>query len=535
MSWRRAGFISEQLTAVLIPLCVYGMLAALILHLIDLRAVFIAGGEAKLRQAALAFASLIVLLERLAYMEGPSVARAYKWATAITITLFALYYADAYRLPAPVFVVFAATEAIFIALWWCGHHLSAACAVSDDKVVAEAAEGGALRGLRFWRQRATAGAPPQVEAPDEGWTARLSTRHPGRVLLYFSLVALPLFGAGLLLFDDDNPAKARLGLTLFLYLWCALALLFLSSLRQLTVYFRRRELSLPDLIGIPWMALGFLGVTLALALAFVLPQPPSPLGLPVRGQIVATYKGRESRHGQRDAAKPATPESKGAGSGKGWSRDNIRELEQRHQNLDRLNDPELSRATRNSGAEPEARGAAALSAAVNDTISDSLQLVMRVLLGLGAVGAALVALITAAVFAKRLREGAGESWDRMKKLLLREAKKRPPERPARRLFPGFTDPFRDPALAGEPNRLIRHLWEATLAFCHDAGEPCSPDLTPLEFIESAPEALRGFEERARFIARVFTFSEFSSQPVPEASPAELQRVWQDLQRHAAGL
>ena len=82
------------------------------------------------------------------------------------------------------------------------------------------------------------------------------------------------------------------------------------------------------------------------------------------------------------------------------------------------------------------------------------------------------------------------------------------------------------------NEVVRYLWEAMVAYCNDSGVPCPPESTPAEFVQSRPDALEGFEDSADFIADLFTFSEFSGQPISDTCFPGLRQFWTDLQRHA---
>ena len=74
-----------------------------------------------------------------------------------------------------------------------------------------------------------------------------------------------------------------------------------------------------------------------------------------------------------------------------------------------------------------------------------------------------------------------------------------------------------------------------LDFCAEFGTPCRADQTPLEFADSEPEALGGFEDSARYIADLLTFSEFSGQPIGEDERPRLRIFWSDLQRQMSAM
>jgi len=548
----RGGGLSDLLTGALIPLCCWGLISTLVLHLIELRSLFVQGGEWRLRQATLAFAAAVILIQRLSAIHGKSVARAYAVALGAAITLFALHNAYAYRLPAPPLLVFAINEILFLLLWWVGHSITAACSADLDKAKV-AAESGILsrQRSRLGRlarknhgQDAHATDEPLTEAEREArWAERLPKHHPGRVILYFSLFAVPAFGLGIYLFDaGDYAVRLRMGALLFLYLWCAFALLFLSSLGQLHAYFEARDVSLPEQVGLTWLAIGFSTVTAVLLIGIFLPQPPSLSGLFVRDRIVSVYRGWESRYGVKDSVGSA-----GAGGRGGSAAQPSRPLDsqtakqilnERYAPVDQLNDPGLSAIHRNSGWEPEYRNVVSLVASASESFRETFDFILKVLLVLAIVCGLIVAYAAIVVFwrglsaglaglyrVRAMRAGAGKRRRRKKDEL--------DGRLESRQFSKFANPFLGSSGRRDGHALVCYLWEAMLAFCADRGAPCSSDQTPREFVGSHPAPLEGFEKSARYIANLFVFSEFSDQTVPDSAIPGLKEFWTDLQRHAS--
>lgn len=236
-----------------------------------------------MRLAVLAFAAGVILLQRLIRSQGEAHARAYAWAIGAAMMLFAMHNAFTYRLPVHPLIVLFFNLLIFGALWWVVHKITDACSADSPEAIAAASESGSLRGLRFNLPRGARIEDPQtIEAlADSGasnrrWAEKLPASHPGRILLYFSLFAIPAFGLGVYLFGEDDPHRSRLGLLLFLYLWCILALLFLSSLSQLSNYFETRGVSLPESVGLTWLGIGFSMVTLVLVASFFFHNRKAP-------------------------------------------------------------------------------------------------------------------------------------------------------------------------------------------------------------------------------------------------------------------
>jgi len=119
----------------------------------------------------------------------------------------------------------------------------------------------------------------KVELADEAATDKLKKKsnsrrkhNPGVWVLYFALVALPLFGLGQLFIED--PADRRWAFTyLFFYLLSSLFLLVLISLLSLRKYLRERGVPMEQSFAIRWLALGMASVFAVLFFLSLLPTP----------------------------------------------------------------------------------------------------------------------------------------------------------------------------------------------------------------------------------------------------------------------
>lgn len=512
-------------------------MSSLVLHLIEVRYVFIAGGENRLRLAVCAFALGIIMVQRMSRSLGSGYARAYGAALGAAITLFAVYLSYAYLLPTPPFLVFLINEALFIVLWWTGHKITSACWVDSPMMDMAAAETGMLSKKMFQKNRKE---NEEKKSLAQGLAENLPRNHPGRVILIFSLFAIPAFGAGIqLLSGADAASRLRMGIFLFVYLWCAFALLFLSNLSRLAAYFEKRDVGLPDRVGLPWLSGGFLATTIAILAAFFLPQAPTVSGMYVRTRIQAVYRGWQSKGGLRDSAKPSTEEGTRPGgeplsSEKLDSEKAVNILDKRYEKFDKLNDPYISDMARNTGIEPEYRNVLLMAAAANETFSTVFGVVIKIVFVITAMAALVVLFImlTSAwsgarqSFLKKHRQKKEDKEARRK-----EAAKKLKERPAASRFRQFADPFAAAAIR-DGDALVRYMWEAMLAWCNDYGTPCPSDKTPFEFVESKPDALEGFEESALYIARLFTYSEYSGEKVGDEETPALKKFWSSLRRHA---
>jgi hypothetical protein len=556
---RLAAGISRTLVAGLIPLLVWVLISALLLYLIEVRSIFILGGEPRLRQGVLAFALGVVLIQRLSRQQVKSIVQAYAYALSFTILFFAAHQAYAYRVPGihPL-IVFLVNIVLFAILWWVGHTITAACSADSDSEQEEVAETGILyhTGRAWKRLMEDTEREKEPENRDELWTDRLSGPHPGRVIFYFSLFAIPAFGLGFYLFDPkDFAARLLIGAFLSIYLWCAFALLALSHLRQLAVYLAKRDISLPDVIGLTWISLAGIVITLVLLAAVILPQPPSLPGFFVRHRIISVYRGWEARHGFKDSAQRAGQTAgkngrdgqgagKDGGDGKGAGEDShfpgvdetAQRLNQRYQQIDKMGDKELSKMARNTGWEPELQGTMKGLSAINDGFRKVFDFLLKALFVVLALCCPFVLYLIFFGAWQKLSARAGIALRALRKLRILLPAKRGSAESApslkRRRFMDFADPFDSGGQQRDIPELVRACWEAMLAFCADQDAPCPPHVAPLEFVASAPQPLRGFEEHAFYIACLFNFSEFSGQVIPDETRLALKEFWGNLQRHA---
>ncbi|HUG93281.1 MAG TPA: DUF4129 domain-containing protein [Planctomycetaceae bacterium] len=99
---------------------------------------------------------------------------------------------------------------------------------------------------------------------------------PGLWVVYFSLLALPLFGIGQLLIPVESGDSRQWGFKLLVvYVAAALGLLLTTSFLGLRRYLRQRKLTMPVRMTAAWLATGAAMVALLLAVCLVLPRPGS--------------------------------------------------------------------------------------------------------------------------------------------------------------------------------------------------------------------------------------------------------------------
>ena len=180
-------------------------------------------------------------------------------------------------------------NAVLIALvWWSAYRLTWDCTYIDEKV--EATGTGLLQAAGL-EQNETAEPPPEPEnkkKEPESWWERYQRyreqrkkRHtPGVWVVYYSLVALPIFGLGQSLIPVEDVVRRRYAFWLMaLYAGCALGLLVTTAFLGLRRYLRQRNLEMPKTVTAIWLASGAALIVFFLVLAALLPRPGAEYSL----------------------------------------------------------------------------------------------------------------------------------------------------------------------------------------------------------------------------------------------------------------
>lgn len=165
-------------------------------------------------------------------------------------------------------------------VWWCAHRLTWDCTFVDDK--ADAGGEGLLREAGLVPQ-------PEVSAPaDDGRQARNLTwweryqryreksrkRTNGLWVVYFSLLALPLFGLGQSLIPTEDEDRRRYVFWLMsLYVGSGLGLLLTTCFLGIRRYLRQRSLQMPAAMTGVWLTVGGVLIALLLTAGALLPRP----------------------------------------------------------------------------------------------------------------------------------------------------------------------------------------------------------------------------------------------------------------------
>jgi hypothetical protein len=217
------------------------------------------------------FVMAVVLVSRIGIEQGAGQAAVYGLALAGATWVYLMRIHPAYFLG----VVLLGT------VWWCAHKLTWDCTLIDDDV--DASGSGLLQtvreGRKFKPEEVPSGPAGKKAAAISGFKndrkRQAAIPHPpGLWVVYFSLVALPLFGIGQMLLPSGDTGSRRAGFAfLFVYMAAAVGLLLTTSFLGLRRYLRQRHLKMPGIIAFGWLKFGAGVAGLVLATALLLPRP----------------------------------------------------------------------------------------------------------------------------------------------------------------------------------------------------------------------------------------------------------------------
>jgi hypothetical protein len=220
------------------------------------------------------YVAAIVLIARIGIEQGKAHAAGYAAVLAGAVALVAIR-----LLPGGVAI------AVFVLLgivWWATNKLVWDCTLIDDKQ--DASGQGLLRASGL-----EGAASPDVRAKPRAAHA------PGTWGVYFSLAALPLFGVGQLMIDND-ASRAFAFKLLWLYVAAGLALLVTTSFLGLRRYLRQRRLTMPASVTRAWLATGGGLILAIMLLCLLLPRPQAAYSLPNVVDQISTKIGKASHN-----------------------------------------------------------------------------------------------------------------------------------------------------------------------------------------------------------------------------------------------
>ncbi|MEQ1827644.1 MAG: DUF4129 domain-containing protein [Pirellula sp.] len=301
------------------PIFIIGMIGSLVFFLIN---VFYSGGfKGHLMWNLGLYTFAAVLVARIAIAQSRPLAIAYLMALAastlaMTPQVFVIH-GPLSSLSMPITVALLAVVAVL------ADRITFDCALMGER--SQSSGVGLLQSLGLVRsERKQASKKKEVAVQFEQGPAGKETslykirRHnPGTWVLYFALLALPVFGLGQFFIRDPSSRWSGF-IYLFVYLLCSFCLLVLIALLSLRKYLRERGVPMETSFAIRWLLVGMTSVLLLLGLIALLPLPSQsmfafepPIKFTDRENLKAHPWGWGEKGVQGENPKPGDPQQNG--------------------------------------------------------------------------------------------------------------------------------------------------------------------------------------------------------------------------------
>jgi len=529
MAGQRKGFgrrtATDYLLDALIPFMIFLMVWSIIFFLLDVRYIYTEVHNNNLRFVTFCFVMGIVALNRVVARDGSAESILYIVGLAGAMGMYTLATTEMYGVGSfsrnfmntSPWLASGFNMAIVGLIWWVTNRLMHECCVDDQPTAGDI---GILTGTAQRIQRAIGRKPESarrkrldkarldmhvIEAHDptewkkpeakkkvpvDAATKRLSKRHPGVSVFYFSVPAMIIFSLGLRVVQQGGESMVRAGrVYLGCYTVAALMLLLLTSLGGVREYFRARRTAIPAALGWFWIGLGVVMMAMVLVGATQMPAPKMPPMAAV-GEHQTDFWTRTSTF------KLANPALTAA------------ELIETSRFMDRIGQGVL------------------------------------ICLGLFMAYSLLRLLGSAAASIARRRDLYPQFVRRFFNALDRflqaitQIPALPKVRPAIRVrrdvatCARFTNPLGDLARAGSMTieDKVEHAYQALCALAHDLGVPRKDGETPYEFIESFPKPLKTLREEAVELTNLYVLSAYSGRPLGPRTEDRLRKFWLEYER-----
>lgn len=335
--------------------------------------------------------------------------------------------------------------------------------------------------------------------PTEGWkpkakakpkfnldaSQRLSKKHPGISILYFSVPVMFIFTLGIRVVQQGGESWVQSGhLYAGIYTLAALLLLLLTSLGGLREYFRARMISMPALMGYFWIGLGVMMAAMVMLAAAQLRKPDLP--------PMAIVEQHQTDY---------------------W--------------------------TRGSTFELAATTAKPMELLAQSKFMDNLGKGVLALFGLFALYGVLKFMAAGAAWVARRRHRfprfVVRFFDGLERVLsaLTSMPSMPKIKWSSRIDRDIATCSHFENSLGqtpgeEPMGLDDHVayaYEALNALAYDLGVPRGTGQTPYEFIDAFPRPLRKLKADARELTRLYVQSAYSRQPLQPQDEQALRKFW----------
>lgn len=523
--------ITDQLIDVLTPLLIFVMVLDVIWFLLDVRFVFTEGMSMILRWVSFCLIMGIVAANRLIAGDKTDGAKFFVGTLMMVSFVFSLTFSGLQGSVARDFMDFSVVGAIFNVViltfvWWMTNRLVHECCVDENRTAGDV---GILTGTMRRVQKAI--STEQEEVPNripKGKMARpskrakdhlleqstveavdpmewvdpalhetratpsiapaqkLSERHPGISIFYFTAIAMLIFALGLPVLLQGGRKFIFAGhVYTAIFTFAALNLLMLTSLGGLRQYFRSRHVFFPRAIGVFWIGLGTTMVAIVMFSAMRLPMPSMPAMVEV---------------GEHEKA------------GFGRSSDFIPASEQFIP----------------SQTEVQVTGAVG-------AIGDLVMVVFGLFLLFTAIRALGLYAASVARDRKHYPPFVRAFFEKLDAFLLKYvkipvAKKAWRPRRVRKDVAQsveFSSTMRGEGAASrsEIESYVAHAYDAMCALAYDMGAPKKDTQTPYEFIDSFPKELQGLRKEARILTDLYVRAAYSKLEMDPKSLDQMRQFW----------
>ncbi|HEY3856034.1 MAG TPA: DUF4129 domain-containing protein [Verrucomicrobiae bacterium] len=495
---------ADLMVIALSPILIMGLVGSLCFFLVEVFYQGPMGGMA--RWILFWFVIAIVLISRIAIENTSEHAGVYGLMLAAVVWMAMLRTSTS----------FIFNMVLLAIVWFCANKLVWDCTLIDDD------EDSSGQGLL---QKAR--SEPEVKTTSKvKRKKRIVSSSPGRWVIYFSLLALPLFGIGQMLLPPDASGSRRWGIAfLVVYMTSALGLLVTTSFLGLRRYLRQRFLKMPVSIALAWVKFGGGIALLIIVGALFVPRPGgNAFWSAVRKQTdyrlhqASEYASGRNPHGEGEGA--AGDES-GAETGEKRTPSDTGPHEK----------SQSGTPMPGGGAPAPSRGP------VPQNPTGGLEHLLRT----GLICAAL-ALVSWWIFRARhvLWEMVCAGWvavrDFFRRLLdlmparkaVRPAELEAPRRPVRPLAE-FKNPFfAEKGSARPPEEIILYTYEALQAWTREQGTEPRPEQTAREFCEETGGRLPELISPLRQLAFLYAHAAYGEHLPREYDLEPLKEIWRRL-------
>jgi hypothetical protein len=254
------------------PALIMALVGSLVFFLIEV--LYVGQHELRLNYVFALFVFATVLIARLAIEFGAEHASLFALPLGIVTFLVLLKFVEH---PSPFSHII--NLALMAIVWWWAHKLTVNCTLIDDDE--DASGEGLMQRIGIDNEASpgeAASAAGQTENKIRLWRRLFQRKKqphaPGIWVLYFSLIALPLFGLGQYWIPAAEVGRRRYVFALLaVYVAAALALLVTTSFLGLRRYLRQRRIEMPAPMAGNWVGVGVVVILLVMLLATLIPRP----------------------------------------------------------------------------------------------------------------------------------------------------------------------------------------------------------------------------------------------------------------------